>query len=54
MQSGFAVFQNFAQGFDFACREASFDAREFQKPHQVEFHQGFDTVVVFTLTVLSI
>ena len=34
MQPGFVDFQDFAQGFGFAKREATFEAREFQKTHQ--------------------
>ena len=46
IQPGFVDFQNFTHDFGFAIREGIFEAREFQKPHQVGFRQGCDTGVV--------
>ena len=43
MQPGFVDFQNFAQIFSFGSGGATFEAMEFQKPHQVGFLQGCDT-----------
>ena len=43
MQSGFVAIQSFTHVFGFASKEAIFEAREFQKPNQMRFHQGCDT-----------
>ena len=45
MKAGLVDFPNFAQGFDFASREAISEAREFSKTHQVGFRPGCDTGV---------
>ena len=48
MIPGLVDFQNFAQGFDFASKEAISEAREFSKTHQEGFRQGCYTGVVLT------
>ena len=45
MQPGFVDFQNFAQGFGFARKEAIFLGQGFKKTHQVGFRQDCDTGV---------
>ena len=45
MHPGFVVFPIFAQGFDFASREAISEAREILKTNQVRFLMRCDTGV---------
>ena len=54
MQPGFVDFQNFAQGFGFAGREAVFEAKESQKSYQVGFRQGCGTRVDKALEELNV